>query len=144
MYIYDKSAKRSLPMSQQAQFEEFRDGPQPAVSYQGGYTGPQPTASYQGDDSVPQPAAYMVPPVQTYSSGQKLYVADMQGWRAPSVGARLALAIVSLVFLFVMYLTTMIIAVARISSPIAAVAILFAVGFSVVVLFINLMFNRRH
>lgn len=120
-------------MSQQhAQFEEeFRDGP---PSYQGGYTGPQPV-SYTAN----------VPPVQSYASmpGQKLLVQDLNAGRAPSAGQRLALAIVSLVFVFIIFMITIAVAAAN-SYPVAALAVLFALVFTVFALVINLIFSRRH
>jgi hypothetical protein len=126
-------------MSQQhAQFEEqFRDGPQPAPSYQEGYTGPQPT-SYTVN----------VPPVQTYVNvpGQKLLAYELQSGRTPGVGARLALAIVSLVFTFLMFMVTLIVVAATRFDlfPIAPLAVSFSLIFAIMVIIINLIFNRRH
>lgn len=124
-------------MSQQhAQFEEeFRDGPQPHVSYQDNYSEPQPVAY-----SVP------VPPPQMYvnMSGQKLLVPVQQIQRSGNnVGARLALAIVSIVFVFIMF----VIAVATSGmdySPVAATAFIFALIFAVVVVILNIVFNHKH
>lgn len=126
-------------MSQQhAQFEEqFRDGPQPAPSYQDGYTSPQPV-SYTVN--VP-------PPMQAYVNvpGQKLLTYDLQSGRTPGVGARLALAIVSLVFTFIMFIVALgVSAASRFDFPISPVAIFFALIFAVIVIIINLIFNRRH
>lgn len=125
-------------MSQQhAQFEEqFRDGPEPVPSYQEGYTSPQPV-SYTVN--VPPPAqAYVNVP------GQKLLTQDLYG-RAPSTGARLALAIVSLVFTFIMFMVALgVIAASNFYSPLSPLAILFALIFAVMVIIINLIFNRRH
>lgn len=125
-------------MSQQhAQFEEqFRDGPQPAPSYQEGYSSPQPV-SYTVN--VP-------PPGQAYVPGQKLLAYDLQIGRAPGVGARLALAIVSLVFTFLMFMVTLItVAASRFDLfPTAPLAVSFALIFAVMVIIINLIFNRRH
>lgn len=123
-------------MSQQhAQFEEqFRDGPQPAPVYQDGYTGPQPV-SYTVN----------VPPVQTYVPGQKLLAYDLQSGRAPGPGARLALAIISLIFTFIMFVTALgISAASSFDFPLSPVAIFFALLFAVMVIIINLIFNRRH
>ena len=130
--------RRIMQMSQQhAQFEgEFRDGPQPAPSYQEGYSGPQPV-SYTVN----------VPPVQTYVNmpGQKLLAFDPQSGRAPGPGARLALAIVSLVFTFIMFIVALvIIGTSNFYTPLSPLAILFALIFAAIVLIINLIFNRRH
>lgn len=120
-------------MSQQhAQFEEeFRDGP---PSYQSGYTGPQPV-SYTVN----------VPPLQSYTNlpGQKLLVPDLNTGRAPSPGQRLALAIVSLVFVFVIFMIAVGVSAAT-SYPVAGVAIIFALVFTVFTIIINLIFSRRH
>ena len=136
-------------MSQQhAQFEEeFRDGPQ---SYQPGYTGPQPSADYHSGYNAPQPSTYTasVPPAQSYVNvpGQKLLAYDMSSGRAPGVGARLALAIVSLVLTFVTFIVTLaIVAASRFDFfPVIPLAVFFALIFAGVVLIINILFNRRH
>lgn len=124
-------------MSQQhAQFEEFRDGPQPTSTYQDGYSGPQPV-SYTVN--VPPAPSYMAMPAQ------KLVMPDMQG-RGPSAGQRLALAIVSLVFVFITFIVTLgIVAANRDGSwPVASLAVFFALVFAVVALVLNLIFNRKH
>jgi hypothetical protein len=125
-------------MSQQhTQFEEeFRDGP-PSGSYQAGYTGPQPV-SYTVN----------VPPLQTYTSmaGQKLVVPVETSGKGPSAGQRLALAIVSLVFVFMTFMITLgVVAAVRDNLfPIAPLAISFALIFAVVTLILNVLFSRRH
>lgn len=125
-------------MSQQhSQFEEqFRDGPQPAPSYQEGYTGPQPV-SYTVN--VP-------PPGQTYVPGQKLLAYELRSGGTPGIGARLALAIVSLVFTFLMFMVTLIVvAVTRFDPfPTAPLAISFSLIFAAMIIILNLIFNRRH
>lgn len=126
-------------MSQQhAQFEEeFRDGPPPSVSYESGYTGPQPV-SYT--TSAP-------PPVQSYvlAPGQKLLVQEPHE-RPNSTGARLALAIVSLIFLFITYMIALAVTIAERHEPSTAtsLSIFFALIFSVVTIIINIIFNRKH
>lgn len=126
-------------MSQQhAQFEEFHDGPQPTSTYQDGYTSPQPV-SYTAN----------VPPAPTYVAvpGQKLIVQDTYG-RGLSAGQRLALAIVSVVFTFVMFIVTLAIATAGATGAhlftVVPIALIFALGFAVVVVFLNLIFNRKN
>lgn len=125
-------------MSQQhAQFEEeFRDGPQPG-SYQAGYTGPQP-ASYTVN----------VPPLQAYTSiaGQKLIVPGENTDRGPSAGQRLALTIVSLIFVFMTFMITLgvVAAVHNDPFPIAPLSVSFAIVFAVVTLILNVLFSRRH
>ncbi len=125
-------------MSQQhAQFEEeFRDGPQ-SGSYQAGYTGPQPV-SYTVN----------VPPLQTYTSlpGQKLVIPDVNAGRGPSAGQRLALAIVSLVFVFMTFMITLgaVAAVRENPFPVAPLSVSFALIFAVVTLILNVLFSRRH
>lgn len=124
-------------MSQQhAQFEEFHDGPQPTSTYQDGYTGPQPV-SYTVN----------VPPVPTYMAmpAQKLVMPDVQGGRAPGPGQRLALAILSLIFVGLAFLIALGIAAANWGNPypIMPVAIFFALVFAIFALALNLIFNRR-
>lgn len=123
-------------MSQQhAQFEEeFRDGPQPHVSYQENYVEPQPVTY-----SMP------VPPPQMYvnMSGQKLLV-PVQQIQQPgnNTGARLALAIVSMIFVFIMFLVA--VAMSSIDyGPVPVVAFVFALIFAAVVVILNLIFNRK-
>ncbi len=139
-------------MSQQhTQFEEeFRDGPPPATSYQAGYTNPQPAASYQPSYTNPQPVAYPtnVPPSQSYVNlpGQKLLMHDLNTGHAPGFGARLALSIISLVFTFLMFIIALIVVASTRDHPLPAVplAIFFALIFAVVVIIINVIFNRKH
>lgn len=121
-------------MSQQhTQFEEeFRDGPPPTAPYQSGYTGTQ-SAAY---NTVSAPSAgqpHMSMP------GQKLLAYDLHTGRAPNAGQRLALAIVSIVFVFVMFLIALITVAAT-----ASLVIFFAVIFTIVVVILNVIFNRRH
>lgn len=121
---------------QHTQFEEeFRDGP-PSGSYQAGYTGPQPV-SYTVN----------VPPLQTYTSmaGQKLVVPVETTGKGPGAGQRLALAIVSLVFVFLTFMIALVVvaAVRNNPFPIAPLAISFALIFAVVTLILNGLFNQR-
>lgn len=136
---------------QQSQFEEeFRDGPPPAAAYQAGYTGPQPAPSYQPAYTGPQPVAYTanIPPSQAYINlpGQKLLVHDLNAGRAPGTGQRLALAILSLIFTFIMFLVALAIAASSYYNPfpIIPLAVFFALIFAVLVIVINVIFNRRH
>ena len=116
-------------MSQQhTQFEEeFRDGPQP-VSY---------------TTSVP-------PPLQSYVNvpGQKLLAHDLHTEKGPSAGQRLALAIVSLVFVFVTFMVTLGIAVGAQAyakgGPLVPITVVFSLIFAAVVLILNVIFNYRH
>lgn len=116
-------------MSQNAQFEEeFRDGPSPAPTYQAGYTSPQP-ASY----------SLNVP-------GQKLLVNSKTPAATGNVGARLALAIVSLIFVLIMFLATA--AVAAMSyeggySGLVVLMVFLSLALAVVALLINLIFNYK-
>jgi len=126
-------------MSQQhAQYEEFHDGPQPTSTYQDGYSGPQPV-SYTMN----------VPPAPTYVAvpGQKLIAQDVYG-RGLSAGQRLGLAIVSVVFTFAMFIVTLAIAVAGATGEhlftVVPIALVFALGFAIVVVFLNLIFNRKN
>jgi|SRR5579883_395156 len=116
--------------------EEFRDGP-PSDSYQAGYTGPQPI-SYTVN----------VPPLQTYTgmAGQKLVVPVGASGREPSAGQRLALAIVSLAFVFLIFMATLFVVAAAWNNlfPIAPLAIAFALIFAVITLILNVLFNRKH
>jgi hypothetical protein len=133
--------KEAMQMSQQhTQFEEkFRDGPQPTPSYEGGYSGPQPV-SY----TAPVP-----PPLQSYGHvpGQKLLIQDVHSGKAPSPGQRLALAIVSLGFVFLLFIVTIGIAAAAPQAyffPVIPIAFVFSLVFAVVALILNLIFNRGH
>ena len=121
--------------------EEFRDGPQPTPSYEGGYSGPQ-SISYTA--SVP-------PPLQSYVNvpGQKLLAYDVHGGKPPSAGQRLALAIVSLVFVFVMFMVALAITIgsrayAGSTGPVVPITIVFALIFAAVALIFNVIFNRGH
>lgn len=116
---------------QHAQFEEeFRDGPQPHVSYQETYREPPPVTY-----SVPAPT----PQLYVSIPGQNFQVQTQN--TGNNVGARLALAIVSMFFVFIMF----IVAVATSGSygPVAATAFVFALIFAVVVVILNVIFNRR-
>lgn len=124
-------------MSQQhAQFEEFHDGPQPTSTYQEGYTSPQPV-SYTVN----------VPPVPTYVAmpAQKLVMPTMQN-RGPSAGQRLALAIVSLVFVGLAFLIALGISAANWGESfyIVPVSVFFALVFAIFALILNLIFNRKN
>lgn len=115
-------------MSQDMQFEEeFRDGPRPTSSYQAGYTNPH---SYSVN-----------------VSGQPLLRNAQPSGQDNSIGARLALAIISLVLVFGMFLAAIFIAFFsyyRLSTFFSMIAIFIALVFSGVVLLINLIFNRKH
>lgn len=84
------------------------------------------------------------PPPASSQAGHKLVVSD-EG-REPGAGQRLALAIVSLVFVFVIFLATMgMVAALRDNLfPIAPLAIAFALIFALVALLLNVLFGRRH
>lgn len=105
-------------MSQQhTHFEEtFRDGPPPT------------STSFQP---------------YTAQAGHKLVAGD-QG-REPSAGQRLALAIVSLVFVFVIFLAAlgMVAAMQDNLFPIAPLAVAFALIFALVALLLNVLFGRQ-
>jgi len=107
--------------------EEFRQTP--------------PSASFQSDASGS-------PSLQAYSAlaGQKLVIPQADAGQAPGPGQRLALAIVSLVFVFLTFMITLIVvAIVRNDLfPIAPLAISFALIFAVVTLLLNILFNRRH
>lgn len=119
-------------MSQQhIQFEEeFRDDP-PNTIYQNGYTGPQSVSS---------------PYTQASAVGQKLLPPSDNG-SVPSPALRLALAIVSLVFVFLTFMVALLVigfrSTANYFSPVAGVALLFALLFAGFALVINLIFNNK-
>lgn len=125
-------------MSQQhSQFfeEEFRDGPPSPASYQDSYASPPP-APYTVNVS-PQGQSYATVP------GQKLFVHDLNSGQTNSTGARLALAIVSLVFVFIIYVIALFVYISIPSSVGSGMAVLFALAFSLMTLLINLIFNRK-
>ncbi|HEY1351923.1 MAG TPA: hypothetical protein VGF67_20070 [Ktedonobacteraceae bacterium] len=112
--------------------EEFRDGPPPA-GYQAVAAGGQP---------MPGPA------FQTYTAlaGQKLEVPLQDTEKTPGPGQRLALAIVSLVFVFLTFMVTLgvVAAVRDDLFPLAPLAVAFALIFAVVTLLLNILFSRKH
>ncbi len=125
-------------MSQQhAQFEEeFRDGPQPQVTYQDHPEAP----------SMVYTAPVSPPPVYMSVPGQKLQTPVQQNRQGGTgIGVRVVLAIFSMIFIFVMFVVTLAIASDNnpVHSPLGVLAILFALVFAVVVLIINLMVNLR-
>jgi hypothetical protein len=123
-------------MSQQhAQYEEeFRDGPMPEVPYQAGYTGPHPV-SYTVN----------VPPLPSYMSmpAQKLVAPGPRSEGKAGVVARLLLAIVSIIFVFIMFLIAIALHGRDGFASNDPVVYLFALIFAVVVVSINFIFNRR-
>jgi hypothetical protein len=112
--------------------EEFRDGPPPA-GYQAVAPGSQPVH---------------MPALQTYAAlaGQKLVAAQQDAGKAPGPGQRLALAIVSLVFVFLTFMVTLgvVAAVRDDLFPLAPLAVAFALIFAVVTLLLNVLFSRKH
>ena len=125
-------------MSQQhAQFEEeFRDGPQPHVTYQEHHE--TPSVTYTAP--VPPPLSYMGVPAQKLQAPVQQ---NKQG--GTGIGVRVVLAIFSLFFVFTMFIVSLAIASENnpVHSALGVLAILFALGFAVVVLLINLMVNLR-
>jgi hypothetical protein len=100
-----------------------------------------PSASFQPDTSGSSSQ-------QAYSAlaGQKLIVSQMDAGWAPGPGQRLALAIVSLAFVFLTFMVALIV-VAIVHNdlfPIAPLAISFALIFAIVTLLLNILFNRKH
>jgi len=128
-------------MSQQhAQFEEeFRDGARVYAPHQGSYE-ETPSVSY----TVPVP-----PPVQQpYMSmpGQKLQAPVQNTRQAGSgIGARVFLAIVSMILVMAMFLVALVIS--RLYDPVnnitGVLSVLFAFVFAVIVIIINLIVNIR-
>ncbi|HET8843224.1 MAG TPA: hypothetical protein VFN35_17310 [Ktedonobacteraceae bacterium] len=115
-------------MSQNAQFEEeFRDGPQ-ATSYQTGYTQAPPAGTYMAN--VP---------------GQKLVIGTQPSSQSATAGARLALAIVSLIFVFVMFMAAIFIsalAYYRYDS-FSGIIVFLSLVFAAVAVLVNLIFNIK-
>jgi hypothetical protein len=101
-----------------------------------------PSASFQAETTAGSPS------LQGYSvlAGQKLVVAQGDTQWAPGPGQRLALAIVSLVFVFLTFIIALIVvAIVRDDLfPIAPLAISFALLFAVVTVVLNILFNRNH
>lgn len=129
-------------MSQQhAQFEEeFRAGPQPHSSYQDGYA-EQPLAAY----TTP------IPPLRTYAPQPQAHapvqapvlLAPAQNTRqaGTGVGARVFLAIVSMFFIFGMFVVTLATSRDGQTNAVFALAVIFAFVFTLVVFLINLIVN---
>lgn len=99
-----------------------------------------PSTPFQSDasDSASRQAYSML-------AGQKLVIPQEEG-QAPGPGQRLALAIISLVFVFLTFMITLlVVAIVRNDLfPIAPLAISFALIFAVVTLLLNILFNRKH
>jgi hypothetical protein len=136
------ATERKRLMSQQhAQFEEeFRDGPQPHISYHDNYID-QPSASY------PTPA----PPVQGYPSQTQTHVplqapmllTPVQPIKqtGSGIGARVFLAIVSMLFVFGMFVVALAMSTVRVVGSVFALAVIFAFVFALIVFLINLVVN---
>ncbi|HVU69477.1 MAG TPA: hypothetical protein VHD63_20250 [Ktedonobacteraceae bacterium] len=128
-------------MSQQhAQFEEeFRDGPQPHMTYQEHHDAPSVTYTAPVPP-VPPPLSYMGVPAQKLQAPVQQ---NKQG--GTGIGVRVVLAIFSLFFVFTMFIVSLVIASNNnpVQSVLGVLAILFALGFAVVVLLINLIVNLR-
>lgn len=130
-------------MSQQhAQFEEeFRDGPQPHISYHENYID-QPSAPY----TTP------VPPAQRYPSQTPNHVPlqtpvlltpvqPMNKQAGTGIGARVFLAIVSMLFVFGMFVVALAMSTVRVAGSVFALAVIFAFVFALIVFLINLVVN---
>jgi len=123
-------------MSQQhAQFEEeFHDGPPPSNAYQNNYVEP-PSVSYT--TPIPQQPSYVNMPAQ------KLQVHPQSIRQAGTgIGARVVLAIFSMIFIFVMFVVALAIGGGgEQESALFALSVIFAFAFALVVLIINLIVN---
>jgi magnesium-transporting ATPase (P-type) len=123
-------------MSQQyAQFEEeFRDGPQPHASYEEGYSEP-PSFSYPARQSS-----------RDMPDQKRQAPAQNTGQAASGIGARVFLAIVSMLFVCGMFLIALV--MSSLHNPVnnvsSVLAILFAFVFAILAVLINLIINRRH
>jgi len=144
LVIYIAVKKGSTSMAQQhAQFEEeFRDGPQPHDSYQDNYV-EQPSATYT--TPVPPQRAY-VPPQQAHGNIQgRLPLVPVQQTRpaGTGIGARVTLAIFSMIFMFGMFMVALAASAAfdSVRNVSAVLAVIFAFVFALVVLLINLIVN---
>jgi hypothetical protein len=122
-------------MSQQhAQFEEeFRDSSQPSNAYQDKYVEP-PSVTY----------ATPIPPQQSYvhMPAQKLQVPPQPIRQAGTgIGARVVLAIFSMIFIFGMFIVTLVVGGSGSDSALFALSVIFAFVFALVILLINLIVN---
>ena len=133
-------------MSQQhAQFEEeFRDGPQPHNSHHENYV-EQPSATYPAP--TPPLRAYGPQPQAPMNAQMPMLLTPVQNVKPAStgIGARVFLAIVSMIFVFSMFMVAL--AMSSVNSPVnniaSVLAIIFAFVFAVMVLLINLIINIR-
>jgi hypothetical protein len=122
-------------MSQQhAQFEEeFHDGPSLSNAYQNNYVEP-PSATYT-TPILPQQLYVNMP-------AQKLQVHPQSVRRAGTgIGARVVLAIFSMIFIFGMFIVALIIGGSGSESTLFALSVAFAFVFALVALLINLIVN---
>jgi hypothetical protein len=128
------------PMSQQhAQFEEeFRDGPQPHIAYQETSIEP-PSVSYT------TPA---LPPMQLHVNipAQKLQapVSNSMRQAGSGTGSRVVLAIFSMLFILILFIIAIVSNTSYYPPPNAWLALVLALIFAGVALWINVIVNRRH
>lgn len=123
-------------MFQRDTYEE-EPGLQSTFSYQEGYRVPQSRGD-TGDMSLRQ--------IHANVPGQKLLMSDLGVGNTPNSGQRLILSIVSIAFTFVMFLITLFLISSSYYNPFPAIPLtLFITGtFIGVLLYINVLFNRRN
>src|ERR1700732_2397130 len=123
-------------MAQQyAQFEEeFRDGSQPHASYQENYVD---LPSVSPITPVPQPRPSFV----NMPAQKLLSPAQYSGQAAPGTGARVFLAIVSMLFVAGMFMVALVMSSLHdpVNNVASVLAILFAFVFAVLAVIINLI-----
>lgn len=126
-------------MSQHTQFDgEFHDAPQ--VPYEADYGRTQEAPLYQ--------AGYAGPPPVNYPPNASALYPSVQAERSANSPGRLALAILSLLLVFAMFVGALLVIgsyanVPGASSLIGVLACLCALVFSAVVLAVNLVAHRR-
>lgn len=124
-------------MSQHTQFEEeFHDGPHDQANY--GRT----------QEAPPYPAGYVSPPAANYPLNASASYLPFQAEQASTSHGRVALAILSLLLIFVMFVGALLVIGsaenAFAESPLTGILACFcALTFSAVVLGVNLIYRRR-
>jgi hypothetical protein len=138
--------ERESQMSQQhAHFEEeFRDGPQPHNAYQDTYV-EQPSATYPAPTPplrayAPQPQPQ---PQQHMNAQIPMLLTPVQNVKpaGTGIGARVFLAIVSMIFVFGMFMVALAMGAGTQDRSLFALAVIFAFVFALVAFLINLIVN---
>lgn len=131
-------------MSQQhAQFEEkFRDDPQPHNAYQDNYV-EQPSATYPAPTPPLRAYGPQPQPQQHMNTQIPMLLTPVQNVKpaGTGIGARVFLAIVSMIFVFGMFMVALAMGASTQDGSLFALAVIFAFVFALVAFLINLIVN---